>query len=94
MGQLQLAAHQQFRHQINAGAGPLFSLLYHHEVLHSELLLSGFDFPGSDQYQSWKLSWQLNLPIHAQQGIRLRLERRHQDQHYGNEFELAWRWYF
>ena len=94
MGQIQLAAHRQFHQQLNAGAGPLLSLLHHHETLHSELLISGFDFPGSDQYQSWKLSWQLNLPIAAQQGIRLRLERKHQDQHYGNEVELAWRWYF
>lgn len=94
MAQLQLSAHRQFQDQVNVGTGPRLSLLYHHPNLHSELLLSGLEFIGEERERYWKLNWQLNIPIAAQQGLRLRAERQQHDQHYSSEFEFAWQWYF
>ncbi len=92
--QFQLAGHQAYSEQLNLGIGPSLNLLYQHPKAHSLLTLEGIDFSVSDEYQIWRASWQLSIPFQAQQGLRLRAERKGQDGVIFNEFELAWQWYF
>lgn len=94
MLQMQFAAHRAFPQQLNLGAGPAISLLYHSEQLHNLFSIRALNFPHDDSYHAWELDWQLNIPLKNQQGLRLSASRKQQDNYYLNEFELAWQWYF
>ncbi|MCF6230372.1 MAG: DUF4105 domain-containing protein [Gammaproteobacteria bacterium] len=95
LAQLQFAAHHDFDEKIKAGVGPNLKLLYHSNQVHSLLLVQMMHFPQGDEYQTWQLNWQLNLPLPSeQQGLRFSAKREWQEGNAFNEFEIAWQWYF
>lgn len=92
--QFQLAGHHEFSEQLNLGLGPSINLLYQHENAHSLITVEGLDFNWNDDYKNWNVQWQLNIPINAQNGIRLNAQRKRYGDSYFNEFELGWQRYF